>query len=161
MQKVLHPAQEETPKTESRLTKPLSLVYFIHHNKQNVIWHINNARGMHCENVIGPVSIALPAYLFRDMSRGRRRHQTELVEGVEAKSVNVAFFRQHHCVVFSCRHLGAVVGHETLHHPGNLWRGARRRRLKSTIKSYSQLQANGGKNFFNVSVVKQKEQLDT
>lgn len=42
------------------------------------------------------------------------------MKGVEAKSVNVAFFCQHHCVVFGCCYLRAVVGHQTLHHPRNL-----------------------------------------
>lgn len=79
-----------------------------------------------CKHCKCPFPLSLPSshstsYLFGDVCCSRRGSKTQLMKGVEAKSVNVAFFCQHHCVVFGCCHLGAVVGHQTLHHPRNLW----------------------------------------
>lgn len=71
-------------------------------------------------------------YLFRDMSWGRRRRQAQLVKSVEAKSVNVAFFCQHHRVVFSSCYLGAVVRRQALHHPRNLRREAKENENETT-----------------------------
>lgn len=94
-----------------------SLVVFSEGKKDST----NNCKHCKC-----PFPSALPSslstsYLFGDVCCSRGGSKTQLMKGVEAKSVNVAFFCQHHCVVFGCCHLGAVVGHQTLHHPRNLW----------------------------------------
>lgn len=49
------------------------------------------------------------SYLLGDICCCWRWRETQLMEGVEAKSVNVAFFCQHHCVVFGCGYLRTVV----------------------------------------------------
>lgn len=69
-------------------------------------------------------------YLLGDVCGGGRRREAQLVEGVEAKRVDVALLGEHHRVVLGRCHLGAVVRLQALHHARNLggqtggWSGA-------------------------------------
>lgn len=111
-----------------------SFQHFGEHLFQNTVWNVPSKRDIMTKLSISMLFlVALKhhrhSYLFRNMCWGWRGDKAQLVESVETKCINIALLCQHHGVVFSCCHLGAVVGHQSLHHSRNLEKGMTRKQL--------------------------------